>query len=290
MPYFLADERAVFVRSGSDRSLCLIVIGSPEQMSLLRPHVFKWLLYLADLIWLFVTVEVRRLTWVQRMIHDVRQPLQGILALSTYVRELLLDTRISRRDISKNAEDMETSIMRLNVLFQIFDHRTGIEIQPSPRSIHIEEDVLRPMRRVLSPIARKKSIKISDTLDFGFVPSIQTDPDLLSVVFYNLLDNALKYSDADSEVTVRCSEEDTLFIVEITSTGLPISLEERERIFEEGFRGTAARGRDVGLGMGLYIARKIAQRLKCDLVLVEAAEGSKKVTFQVKIGKELTRS
>ncbi len=99
-------------------------------------------------------------------------------------------------------------------------------------------------------------------LDVSANPAVRGDPAELSVVFRNLLENAVKYSDDPVEVNVRVSANgDGRVSVEISDRGIGIPSGELRKIFQRFYRA----GRDVqrtaaGLGLGLFIVRNLVRR------------------------------
>jgi two-component system sensor histidine kinase BaeS len=78
------------------------------------------------------------------------------------------------------------------------------------------------------------------------------DPDRLSQIVINLLENAIRATSENGSVTLRSGREETCAFIEVRDTGEGISGEELPFIFERFFRG--ARG---GLGLGLTIAKEL---------------------------------
>jgi signal transduction histidine kinase len=89
-------------------------------------------------------------------------------------------------------------------------------------------------------------------------PYVHVDPAALEQVLANLLDNAVKYSDAIKEITVRVSSHRHLAIVEIADRGVGIALADQGRIFERFYRASSALHRP-GFGLGLPIVRDLVQ-------------------------------
>lgn len=86
------------------------------------------------------------------------------------------------------------------------------------------------------------------------------DESRLQQVALNLLSNALKYSPAGSKVTVSLCRTDGFAEVNVKDTGVGISADEQEHLFERFFRTEGARVSGVGgLGLGLYIASTIVR-------------------------------
>ncbi len=91
---------------------------------------------------------------------------------------------------------------------------------------------------------------------------VRGDPNELSVVFRNLLDNAVKYSRAPVEVRVGISNTaDGRVQVEIADRGIGIAPRELRKIFQRFYRaGRDVQRKAVGLGLGLFIARNLVRR------------------------------
>ena len=85
---------------------------------------------------------------------------------------------------------------------------------------------------------------------------------LVSQVFSNIIENAVKYSGSDTEIVIQgkyLSDSDC-FSVSIRNQGIPLRPEYEKKIFERGFRcDEAKRKYPAGTGFGLYIARRIVE-------------------------------
>lgn len=82
------------------------------------------------------------------------------------------------------------------------------------------------------------------------------DPTLLRIAFSNLIDNALKFSPADSPVTILVTADSDAVRVRVCDQGPGIALDEQPRIFEKFYRSTKS-DRVRGAGLGLYIVKRI---------------------------------
>jgi signal transduction histidine kinase len=84
---------------------------------------------------------------------------------------------------------------------------------------------------------------------------VHADEDRIRQVLANLLDNAIKFTPPQTEVTIRSAAEPGFVLVEITDQGPGISEPERERVFEKFYRA----GFKKGTGLGLAICRSIIE-------------------------------
>ena len=93
-------------------------------------------------------------------------------------------------------------------------------------------------------------------------PGLQVlaDEPLLSRALDNVLDNARKYGGGPgSPIRVEARQEDSEAVIAVLDTGPGIPGDELERIFDPFYRGTTARARETGFGLGLALARRIVE-------------------------------
>ena len=83
----------------------------------------------------------------------------------------------------------------------------------------------------------------------------------------NLLENAFKYAQKDAEIGITITKKGLC----IFDDGKKITKNENEKIFDKGFRGSAAKKKD-GTGVGLFLARKLAKQIGGDLRLLDNNE------------------
>jgi signal transduction histidine kinase len=90
--------------------------------------------------------------------------------------------------------------------------------------------------------------------------TVRLQPVLIRLALCNVLVNALAYSPADSQVSLRITESDEppTLVFEISDLGDGIPAELLPRLFEKGSRGRNARDK-AGAGLGLYIVRKVIE-------------------------------
>ena len=132
------------------------------------------------------------------------------------------------------------------------------------RDVRLDEVLLETVAR-FETLAKKKGIAVKlDLQDLtagspgdDFV--VKGDPDLLQSMFRNLLDNAIKYSPDGSPVEVQVTNEAYRVLVQIRDFGPEISPDQAERIFRRYERGNLTVSKVSGTGLGLPIARRIAE-------------------------------
>ena len=108
---------------------------------------------------------------------------------------------------------------------------------------------------------------------------VEGEQEALDQMVTNLVDNAIKYTQADGNVILRLRTLGRMAVIEVEDSGIGIPEEEQQRIFERFYRVDRARSREQGgTGLGLAIVKHVAQSHK----------GSVMVTSQVNKGSVFT--
>lgn len=130
--------------------------------------------------------------------------------------------------------------------------------------IELDEILIDVMTRT-QKLAANKNIQIKfDIIEHSERTHIKGDSDLLSNLFFNLIENAIKYSYQDATIFIRLIWSEKKTIVEIEDQGPGISAENQKIIFER-FSRLAPSGPTKGFGLGLAIAFKIAKLHNAEL-------------------------
>jgi two-component system sensor histidine kinase BaeS len=111
----------------------------------------------------------------------------------------------------------------------------------------------------LSPLAQTREVDIETEIKEG-LPLVSVDADRIVQVLTNLLDNALRYTPAGGQVTVRVSRVNGQVQMSVEDEGPGIPEEQLPYVFERFWRGDRSRSRDSGgSGLGLAIARQLVE-------------------------------
>lgn len=214
-------------------------------------------------------VAIERDRWFEMVSHQLIAPLNGLQAnverLMSHYNQWDED-RISSQ--LKATQGIARTAVRLARNFD-WEVRTGAITRELTNVRWIK---LRPFligcAIDLQGLAAKKNIRIH--VDEKVNDKLQVLAD--RVRFYqaveNLLDNAVKYADDNTEVLVTCILKSKELIISITNSGIPINPDEKEKIFERHNRTKAAKMRVVvGTGIGLAIAKEIIELHKGKIFL-----------------------
>jgi two-component system sensor histidine kinase SenX3 len=148
-----------------------------------------------------------------------------------------------------------------------------LEAQESPERELIAVDMLMAdAAERMASTAEAAGIPIELTEPAGHI-LVACDRRQVTSALFNLLDNAVKYSEKGGKVVLTAEMEGGQAVLVVSDAGIGIPAEEQERIFERFYRVDRARSRAAGgTGLGLAIVRHVAQAHGGD-VSVESSEG-----------------
>ncbi|HET7785207.1 MAG TPA: ATP-binding protein [Myxococcales bacterium] len=110
---------------------------------------------------------------------------------------------------------------------------------------------------------------------------VKADPERVSLVLSNLIQNAIRYSPPDGTVELRAEPDGRTVRFTVTDHGPGIPQDQRQRIFEKFVRLPGAKGQ--GLGLGLYISREIVLAHGGDLGVTDAPGGGSRFWFTLPV-------
>jgi two-component system OmpR family sensor kinase len=110
-----------------------------------------------------------------------------------------------------------------------------------------------------NPTAQQRQLTLTVPQAPWPLPVIRGDWDLIFLAVYNVLENALKFTQAGDTVELRAREADEQVVIEIADTGPGISASDMPYVWEELYRGQGARS-VAGSGLGLALVKAIVER------------------------------
>ena len=115
------------------------------------------------------------------------------------------------------------------------------------------------VRHMLQPLASKRGVSLEFKAEEDL--TVLGDAMMLQQAFYNLVDNAIKYSQEDTTVKILLSRREHRAVVRIVDQGIGMSQEAQQHIFERFYRVDKARSRQTGgTGLGLSIVDQIVRQ------------------------------
>lgn len=184
--------------------------------------------------------------------HELRTPLTAMRTILSFVRDGERSPQEYRQAMDDLAEETDRLQILVESLLQLARGERGLELQHDEIELnHLLEDIADSLR----PLAEKKDLTLSCDLPDSLL--ISGDTDQLIRLIVNLLDNAIKYTQAGT-IRLSAHEEAEQAVIEVADTGIGIPAEHLSNIFKRFYRVDAARS-SGGAGLGLSIARQIVQ-------------------------------
>jgi two-component system OmpR family sensor kinase len=190
--------------------------------------------------------------FLQRLDHELKNPLTGLQAALTNLREAE-----DREDIHQAVENASQAASRIGRILRDLRKLSELEVQMlEHRPLDVGQLVGEMVSAACSiPAHRGREIKLLVS-QVPSLPLVTGDRDMLGLAFYNLIDNALKFTSPDDAIEVRVHEDGRSLFIEVADGGAGIPPQEHQRIFEDLYRGENARETE-GSGLGLALVRRI---------------------------------
>ncbi len=208
--------------------------------------------------------------------HQLRTPLAGI----RWTLNLLNDGRMNNPADTATClglvkENTERMIKLVNDLLDVSRIEMGkMTFMPRQTNLYVlAQKIINGSLRFAQANNIELKLEASETL-----PNVFTDPDKITMVIQNLIDNAIKYTKGKGEVKTTMEATDGLVKVAIKDTGVGIPRSQQKHIFQKFFRSdNIMKHQTVGTGLGLFIARSVIEESK-GKIWFESEEG-KGTTF-----------
>ena len=183
--------------------------------------------------------------------HQVRTPLSNVRLYTQLLAEQPLN---AQGQTCVSALDAQTEKLQtlLEALVKTSRLETGVlALHPVPAPL---SPVISRAVEQYRPKAEAKQITLMSELSDGLTAIF--DAKWTEEALCNLLDNAVKYTDAGGSVSIRAVAYDLFIRVDVSDTGCGIADEEQSKIFGRFYRSAAA-AQTQGVGIGLYLTRQI---------------------------------
>jgi signal transduction histidine kinase len=196
--------------------------------------------------------------FVSNVSHELKTPIAAIRMLADNLRENRIESETRRTEyyqlISKEGARLSHLIESILDFSRIEERRKAFRLERHDLS-QIVSDTVCQFKSLVEERSQAISTDITEAL-----PEVLVDPDAIALAVFNLLDNAVKYSERDTPICVRVRRGDNCLCIEVEDHGVGISKVDREKIFEKFYRVHDNEGKKIpGSGIGLTLVREIAQ-------------------------------
>jgi len=216
--------------------------------------------------------------FVSNVSHELKTPLTSVQGFAQAIMDGTVQSGESLQQAGKviynEADRMHRLVVDLLELARLDSGTAKLDYSPVDLA-----ELLRAVIDRFTPQA--KSAEVDLKMEKLEIPQILGDNDRLAQVFNNLVENAIKFTSEGGAVKVDASASDKFIDVTVSDTGEGLSKEEADRIFERFYQADKSRRAGRGVGLGLPIARQIAQSHGGDITVESIlAKGSR---FKVRL-------
>ena len=223
-------------------------------------------------------VETLRSDFVSNVSHEMKTPLSVIRNYA----QLLESDNVSdseRKEYAKAIDDASKRLSSLVVNILKLNKLENQQIYPEVRSYDLSEQLCECLLGFENEWERKGIEIETDIADEIY---INADPELLILVWQNLISNAVKFTDKGGTVSLSCSENDGCAVVSVKDTGCGMDEDTGRHIFEKFYQGDTSHA-SKGNGLGLALVKRIIDITGAE-ISVESVLGSGS-TFTVRLKK-----
>ena len=223
-----------------------------------------------------VRLAEQRVSFVNRVSHELRTPLTNMLLnLDLAAEEVASPGKAAARLelVREESDRLARLIDNVLTFSRVEQGRLETEIRDVDVAALIEKTVAS-----FSPLLERRGIRLDVSMES---PSPwRTDPDALSQILANLLSNLEKYAPRSTAELTAAADAEAL-VIRLSDDGPGIPESDAKRIFRpfERLQGTVTEGVS-GTGLGLNIARDLAEKLGGSLSLIPSAEGA---AFEIRL-------
>ncbi|MFA6076520.1 MAG: HAMP domain-containing sensor histidine kinase [Candidatus Paceibacterota bacterium] len=189
--------------------------------------------------------------------HELRTPIAVVISgLEVNLNNKKLDLTLAKKTLENTLDEMREFSKLSNSLLDLskYDMRVQIGYEPIAMSILVKSIVEKN-----KSLAKQKDINIETKIESSAM--VFGNKMELGRVFFNILDNAIKYTPPNGIISILDKVSNGKYIVIISDNGNGISKDTLDKIFDPFFRGDLSRSTD-GAGLGLTLAKKIIENHK----------------------------
>ncbi|WP_373897595.1 sensor histidine kinase [Haloimpatiens sp. FM7315] len=196
---------------------------------------------------------------IQSLISDISHQLKTPLSNLKLYYDLLQEQSISKKDYEEFNFNMKTQIEKLNFLLESMIKMSRLEtgiIKLNPNEVNLNDVCLTAIKQVYKK-AKDKNSNIEFKIDKNIILNI--DKNWTTEAVFNILDNAVKYTNKNGNIVVNISKYEMFARIDIVDNGMGINENEINDIFKRFYRGENSKNAE-GVGIGLYLTREIIEK------------------------------
>lgn len=213
--------------------------------------------------------------------HELRTPLIAIRGFASTIKELY-PAKLKPEQVLTMVDRIDSSGTRLLAIVNTFLDVSRLEQgkMPIKQEPFVIDEVVKACVDELSSVAKDKQLELTFTQPTT-PTTLTTDKNLVKQVLYNLVGNAIKFTEKGS-ITVKLTHKQGMVVVEVHDTGNGIPAQAQSLLFRK-FQQTGdsllTRDNSQGTGLGLYISKLIVEQLNGEIKLLSSTTRGSSFVF-----------
>ncbi len=197
--------------------------------------------------------------FISNMSHELRTPLTSIIGFS----DLLISENFGT--LNESQKKYTSNVLRsgkhlLELINALLDFS---KIEAGKMELILEEfaiqDAINEIKETMMPLAMKKEIELNYSINVKD-PIIVADSVKFKQILYNLVSNAIKFTDQGGSVTMGINTTDEIISVLVKDSGIGISSENQDKLFNPFYQVDSSNAREYeGTGLGLALVEKFVE-------------------------------
>ena len=204
--------------------------------------------------------------YIELWVHEIKTPIASSKLIAQNNRNEVTSSMSEELDAIENYVEQALYYAR----------SSAVEKDYIIKEISLRTTVFTALKRDSNLFIRGNVSVTAQDLDI----MVYSDPKWLEFILHQLLVNAVKYAgENDARIIISAGQKENCRTLTVSDNGIGIPGNELPRIFDKGFIGTNGRLKGKSTGMGLYICRKLCEKLGCSISADSSPETGTAVTI-----------
>jgi len=249
------ETRLAAIASGDFSSH--VEVSNRDELGALASHLNRMNDELGRLYQALETASQHKSEFLANMSHELRTPLNAIIGFSQVLKEQMFG-ELNAKQADYIDDVLSSGHHLLNLINDILDlskvEAGRMELQLATFAL---PEILENAISMVRERATRQAVILTTAIDHS-VGLLEGDERKVKQIIFNLLSNAVKFTPGGGQVTVAARANDMDVEISVRDTGVGISAEDQDRIFEEFYQVGAGKTQE-GTGLGLALTRRLVE-------------------------------
>lgn len=214
--------------------------------------------------------------------HEFRTPLSTVLSSASLLGKYTTEEDQDKRN--RHIDKIKASVKHLNDILEDFLSLGKLDegkVQSNPVEFNLEDFINEIVEEIKGLLKKGQSIR----MNYEGEAAVYSDKKLLKNVMINLISNAIKFSDEETEIKVDAVRDNTNATIRVSDKGIGIAKDDFEHLFSSFFRGANATNIQ-GTGLGLHIVKRFVELIGGSVSVESELGAGTTITIIIPVNKQ----